>query len=173
MATTNWTLATGGNFATDLGWSTKHHPVAGDTANITNELTGPYDVDVTDAEAAGTINLGAVNAQLAISGTLTADTIDVTKGTLAVVGSGEITGGTTIIFDPAAEFRPVDGTLDGVTWQGTLALVGVTQSSLLTITGSLNVLDKAGSGPGEIDITGPGAALNFESSMTLDGTGGN
>ncbi len=49
----------------------------------------------------------------------------------------------------------------------------MTQSSLLTITGSLNVLDKAGSGPGEIDITGPGAELNFESSMTLDGTGGN
>ncbi len=45
------------------------------------------------------------------------------KGTLAVVGGGTITGGTMITFDPAAVFRPVDGTLDNVTWQGTLALV--------------------------------------------------
>src|ERR1019366_3689681 len=63
-----------------------------------------------------------------------------------------------------------DGTLDGITWEGTLALDGVAQASLLTVTTSLNVLNAAGNGPGVINITGPGAEMNFDSTITLNGT---
>ena len=106
-------------------------------------------------------------------GVLTVGSIDLTAGTLAVVAGGEITGGTTITDGSGTSTIFTDGTLDGVTWEGTLALEGVTQASLLTITTSLDVLNAAGNGPGEIDITGPGAELDFDSSMTINGTGGN
>src|SRR3984957_19887235 len=174
MAITTWTLTTGGNFAADLGWSTKHHPVAGDTADLTSALTGPYEVDVTDAEAAAVVNIGAANAALIVeSGTVfTVGTIDMTNGTLEVISGSTITGGT-IIAQPAGNFIATDGTLDAMTWRGTLGLLGVVQSSLLSVTTSLNVLNAAGNGPGEIDVTGPGATMNIDSSMTLNGTGGN
>jgi collagen type I/II/III/V/XI/XXIV/XXVII alpha len=176
MATRTWTLSGGGGFGSSSGWSNSTAPVAGDTADITNVFSGAaYSVQVTDAEAAALINLGAANAQLAVEsgGVLTTGAIDVTAGTLAVLSGGEITGGTTITFAPAAQFSANDGTLDGVTWMGTLGLLGVSQASLLTVTTSLNVLNTAGTGPGEIDITGPGATMNVASSMTIDGTGGN
>src|SRR5580658_6718930 len=143
MAIRTWTLSAGGSFGSGLGWTGGAHPVAGDTADITDVFAGAaYSVQVTDAEAA------------------------------AVVTGGAITGSPTITIAPADQFSAIDGTIDGATWQGTLGLLGVSQASLLTVTTSLNVLNEAGTGPGEIDITGPGATLNVESSMTLDGTGG-
>ncbi len=175
MTTVTFSNSAGGNFGSGISWTTGHHPVAGDTANITNAFLGAdYSVDVTDAEAAAVINIGVANGELVVEGgVLTVGSIDLTSGTLAVIALGEITGGTTITDGAGTSTIFTDGTLDGVTWMGTLALEGVAQASLLTITTSLNVLNAAGNGPGEIDITGPGAEMDFGSSMTLDGTGGN
>src|SRR5882724_10228745 len=116
MAITTWTLTSGGNFSTDLGWSTKHHPVAGDTADLTSALTGTYEVDVIDAEAAAIVNIGAANAALIVEAgaVLTVGTINMTKGTLEVIAGAAITGGT-IIAQPAGNFIAIDGTLDAMT----------------------------------------------------------
>ena len=174
-STTTWTTSAGGGFGTNADWSSNLHPVAGDTADITDTFSGAnYPVDVTDAEAAALVNIGAANADLQVesAGTLTAGSIDLTAGTLDVLSFGEINGGT-ITGGSGTSTDFIDGILKGVTWEGTLALTGVAQASLLTIETSLNVLDAAGTGPGEIDITGPGAELDFDNSMTLNGTGGN
>jgi hypothetical protein len=163
----------GGNFGTGINWSSGHHPIAGDTGDITSAFSGAdYSVQVTDAEAAALINVGVANGALIVEagGVLTVGSIDLTAGTLEVVSAGEITGGTTITDGSGTSTIFSDGTLDGVTWKGTLALTGVVQSSLLTITTSLNVLNTAGNGPGEIDVTGPGATVNIDSTMTLNGT---
>jgi hypothetical protein len=176
VTTVTFNNSGGGNFGTGINWTTDHFPVAGDTGDITNAFAGvDYSVDVTDAEAAALINIGIANGALIVEsgGVLTVGSIDLTAGTLEVVSQGEITGGTTITDGSGTSTTFTDGTLDGVTWDGTLALDGVAQASLLTITTSLNVLNEAGNGPGEIDITGPGAEMDFDGTMTLNGTGGN
>jgi hypothetical protein len=179
MATVTFVNKAGGNFGDDGvdNWSTGKHPMAGDTADITDTFEGAdYSVDVTDAEGADQINIGAANAQLAVEtdAILTVGSIDLTAGTLFVGSGGEITGKTTITAASDATTTFIDGTLDGVTWMGTLGLTDITQASSLSITTGLTVLNSGGSGPGEIDITGlGGATLDFESSMTINGTGGN
>ncbi len=172
MAIRVWTNSAGGNWGGGLNWSGSEAPVAGDTADITNALVGLYTVAVTDDEAAGLVNIGNANATLVIEagGVLTADAVQLTAGTLSVVSGAQISNAT--ITDNAGTTVFTDGTLDNVTWRGTLGLDGVTQASLLTITGSLAVLDVTGTQPGAIDITGPGAELDIASSMTLDGSGG-
>jgi hypothetical protein len=101
---------------------------------------------------------------------LTVGSIDLTAGTLFVGSGGEITGNTTITGGSDTTTTFIDGTLDGVTWMGTLALTAITQTSSLSITTGLTVLNTKGNGPGEIDITGlGGATLDFESSMTSMG----
>ncbi len=174
MAAYTWNNSGGGNFGSGIAWSPGGtHPVAGDTADLTNAFAGvDYTVAVTDAEAAEIVNIGVGNAALFIAagGVLTAGTINAIAGTLNV--GGEITGAT-VNFNNNATFLPQDGTLDNVTWKGTLALAALGVSNILAITTGLSVLNAAGNGPGEIDITGLGAELNVESSMTLNGTGGN
>ena len=49
MTTVTFKNSSGGNFGSDGNWTTSKHPVAGDTANITNTFTGAdYSVAVTD-----------------------------------------------------------------------------------------------------------------------------
>jgi hypothetical protein len=158
VTTVTFKNSAGGNFGSDTDWTTGKHPIAGDTADITNAFLGAdYSVAVTDAEAAALINIGAANGELAITGgVLSVGSIDLTGGTLAVVGAGEITGGATITDGSGTSTIFQDGTFDGVTWKGTLALHGVTQASLLTITKSLTVLNAAGNGPGGSILPGRG-----------------
>ena len=120
MTTSTWTLTSGGNWASSFGWSTKIVPVAGDTANLTAALLGPYDVDVTDSESASVVNIGNVNATLVVEGgELTANTINLTAGTLDDVGGGTIVGAT-IVAGPGTTFQAIDGTIVGTTWHGPL-----------------------------------------------------
>ncbi len=176
MTTVTFSNSAGGDFGSDINWTSDHHPIAGDTGDITTAFSGAdYSVDVTDAEVAALINLGIANGALIVEagGVLAIGSIDFTAGTLEVISGGEITGGTTITDGSGTSTMFTDGTLDGVTWEGTLALTGVSQASLLTITTSVNVLNAGGNGPGEIDITGPEAEMDFDGTMTLNGTGGN
>jgi Hint domain len=172
MTTRTWNADADGLWGDASNWSPNDgFPVAGDTADIST----PFTVSASDADdAADIVNVTNADAGLTVDGTLTVSTINLDDGTLRLAGGGEITGNTTINAKNGTFFQSVDGTLDGVTWLGApLTLEGVTQSSLLTVTTSLNVLNAAGTGPGEIDITGQGASLNIDSTMTLDGTGGN
>jgi hypothetical protein len=172
MTTSTWTLTSGGNWASSFGWSTKIVPVAGDTANLTAALLGPYDVDVTDSESASVVNIGNVNATLVVEGgELTANTINLTAGTLDDVGGGTIVGAT-IVAGPGTTFQAIDGTIVGTTWHGPLVLSTTVQASLLTVTDSLTLLNASGTGSGELDLTGIGADIDFSSSVTLDGLTG-
>jgi len=177
MATYTFSNSAGGNWGSGISWLPGGIvPGAGDTADITANFAGAaYTVAVTDAEAADTVNLGAPNAELAIEagGTLTmTGTLNFTAGTLAVLSGGELSGATVDnTADNSVSF--IDGILDNVTWLGNLDLTGVTQASLLTLTGGLTVFSDAGeSAGGTINITGPGAELDIGSSMTLNGTAG-
>ena len=94
-----------------------------------------------------------------MEGTLTATTINLTAGTLDVVGGGEIAGAT-ITAGPGTSFQAVDGTFAGTTtWQGSLLLNGITQAQLLTVTGSTDITG-ALSGNGTIDLSS-GATLEL------------
>ena len=98
MATRTFINSAGGNWASGFSWSGSMVPGAGDIANITSTFVGqPYMVEVTDAEAAGTVNLGASDAELVIEAgaTLTmTGTLNFTAGMLAVVSGGELSGAT-------------------------------------------------------------------------------
>jgi hypothetical protein len=173
MTTSTWTLTSGGNWASSFGWNTKIVPVAGDTANLTAALLGPYDVDVTDSESASVVNIGNVNATLVVEagGELTANTINLTAGTLDDIAGGTIVGAT-IVVGPGTTFQAIDGTIVGTTWHGPLVLSTTVQASLLTVTDSLTLLNASGTGSGELDLTGIGADIDFSSSVTLDGLTG-
>ncbi len=176
MAVVTWKNSGGGNFdnSGSLFWSNNAIPAAGDTAALTSTFLGAdYSVNVINAGTVAQVNIGAANAELAVEALFNLGSINLTAGTLAVVSGATITGHTTIADGPSTTTIFQGGTLDGVTWKGTLGLTGVTQSSLLDISTSLNVLNAAGNGPGVIAITGPGATMNIDSSMTLNGTNGN
>ena len=147
MATRTFINSAGGNWASAFSWSGSMVPGAGDTANITSTFAGQfYTVEVTDSEAAGTVNLGASDAELVIEvgATLTmTGTLNLTAGMLAVVSGGELSGATVDNTANSGSFIATDGILDNVTWLGNLDLLGVAQASLLTLTGKLTVFSDA------------------------------
>jgi hypothetical protein len=104
-------------------------------------------------------------------GELTANTIFLTAGTLDDVAGGTIVG-VTIVAGPGTTFQAIDGTIAGTTWHGPLVLSTTVQASLLTVTDSLTLLNATGTGSGELDLTGIGADIDFNSSVTLDGLTG-
>ena len=174
MTVYTWNNVGGGDFDIATNWlPDTAFPTTSDTADLTNAFSGAdYTVSVSGTAAAELldIDVGNVDFFVADGGIYQASTIDATLGTLNI--GGEITGGT-INYNNNAVFLAQGGTLDGVTWQGTLALDAVGVSNALTVTTGLDVLNAAGNGPGTIEITGSGADLDFDSSMTLNGTGGN
>ncbi len=169
MTTFTWTAGADGFWNVPGNWNPMQQPGAGDTVEITTAFTVTAS-DVNDAAAE--VDITNAGAEFVVDGTLTVQTID-NMGTLLVSGGGEITGGTTIKAEAGSSFDAHSGTLDGVTWQGTLSLDDLTQASSLDVTSGLNVLNLAGDGPGEIDIAGPGATMEFDGTTTLNGTGGN
>src|SRR5207245_10216264 len=151
---------------------TKMLPDDADTANPTAGVRGRYDADVTASERASVVNIGNVNATLVVEGgELTANTINLSAGTLDDVGGGTIVGAT-IVAGPGTTFQAIDGTIVGTTWHGPLVLSTTVQASLLTVTDSLTLLNASGTGSGELDLTGIGADIDFSSSVTLDGLTG-
>lgn len=124
-------------------------------------LTGP----ITDAEVTSFAGSGAV---LLVEGV-----VDNSIGTLAIGGGsalgsltlgpgGAIRGGT--IRDGGGGLIGSTGTLDGVTYQGTLGLIH--PNDLLTITDGITMTGTSGPG-GTIAVTGNGATLAFANGQTL------
>jgi len=156
MANAKW-LGASANWNTPSDWSTGHIPGTADTAIIS--APGTYTIDVTSAAAAGVV-LNDANAVLAVEGSLgVAGTFAAHAGTLAL--SGAILGGTLDALGADVIFA--GGTLDGVTYAGSLVLSG--SSSELVIAGAFANI-ASGGGPGTIGVSA-GALLNVALNTTL------
>ncbi len=127
-------------------------------------LTGP----VTNAELASFAGSGAMLVQEGLldnsAGTLAIGNGS-TLGVLALGPGGTIRGG--VVRDGGGGLVGAAGTLDGVTYQGTLGLIH--PNDLLTVTDGITMT--GASGPGSaIALTGNGAALVFANGQTLTAT---
>jgi len=148
ISETNATLNLGGNVTTaGLGNITR----SGGTVNITGKLDN---TGATIAFGAGTA-LGAVN----LSGTIKNGTIQSTAA--GFTGSPSFGG----------------GTLDGVTYQGTLDMT--TDQGQLTIVNGITFTGAGGTGAATVNISGAGASITARGNETFDnatiniGTNGN
>jgi hypothetical protein len=133
---------------------------AGSTINLRNDMSGTF-------SNAGQINVGGVGALFDIqSGSLTStgifniaaggeleldDGATVHGGTLIVSGGGSVGG------------RIGGGTLDGVSVQGTMNVVGD-----LSVTNGLTMSGVTGTGSGAINLTSLGASLTYATNGSLN-----
>ncbi len=135
------------------------------------------------ADTGGTVSMGGTyttaelaNFNIASGGTLSVDgTLDNIGATLSiapgatVVVTGTITGGTITggtIAAGGSDFLGQYGTLDGVTYQGTIDM-SLTYATLF-LADSLTMTGAGGSGAGTINLTGDGAQLIAQDNFTLD-----
>ena len=152
---------------------------SGDTVNISSTSwsnTGSIDV------SGGTLNLGSTFT-LAQLGTLnhTGGIVNVTGmlnaagatlnvgtstalGTLTLVSGGTIENGT--IADPGSGLAFTDGTLSGVTYDGTMNLSS--SSSSVIVANGLTMFGVGGTGSGTINLTGQSSILYAEGTETLN-----
>ena len=152
---------------------------SGDTVNISSTSwsnTGSIDV------SGGTLNLGSTFT-LAQLGTLnhTGGIVNVTGmlnaagatlnvgtstalGTLTLVSGGTIENGT--IADPGSGLACTDGTLSGVTYDGTMNLSS--SSSSVIVANGLTMFGVGGTGSGTINLTGQSSILDAEGTETLN-----
>ena len=133
-----------------------------------------YDVTVFDTDSVSVVNIGVANAQV----------LDVEAGGILTRchhqsdsrhAQGRIRCRDRWCNDRCRAgyrlFQAVDGTLAGTTWRGPLVLSWRGASALLpAVTGSLTLLNAAGTGSGELDLS-DGAEIDF-STLTLDGLAG-
>ncbi len=87
-----------------------------------------------------------------------------TLGTINLASGLPISGGT--IVDTGGGLIYAGGTLDGVTYVGTLSLGG---SDVLDVLDGLIVRNSGGSGPGIVNLTGGYSQINFLNGQTVDG----
>ena len=134
--------------------------------DVTIDASGVYGVTISSADAAHSLTLNDPTATLSIvnGGTLTiGTTLTANFGTVDLYG-GVIAGGT--LSATGGKFL-WDGTVEGVTVDGTIDLSAV--NSRLFVTGG-GLVDKGahGAGAGTILLTGGGSVLGVEASETLD-----
>ncbi|MGA9865028.1 MAG: hypothetical protein WBQ75_01160, partial [Acetobacteraceae bacterium] len=120
---------------------------------------------VDTSAAAHSVTLSGAGVTLAVDQVLAiGTTLAFSTGTLELNANGVIEGGTVIANGGQAVFN--SGTLDGVTYQGTLDLsaggANVFVENGITLAGS------GGIGPGAVTLTGAGSALQFETAGTLN-----
>ncbi len=115
-------------------------------------------------------DLGAIqnSGQVSLMGTLQNAGQVLTLGDGPLAGSVSITGTILggIVRPGSNPAQAVGATLDGVTWQGLLALDS--QFSSLTIKNGLTLTGAGGTGPGIVTIDGSGAVLLFSGNQTFD-----
>jgi hypothetical protein len=122
-------------------------------------LGGGFDL----ASLAGISNAGLIRIEGSLDNS--AGTLEIgALGTVQLVNPGTIAGGT--ISDPTGAFEPIQGTLQSVTYVGTL---NVTGGGWLTVNGGITMLAPGG-GAGTINVTAGGGytTLNWLGSGTLD-----
>jgi hypothetical protein len=159
-----WNNPAGGSWTVGSNWLSGQVPGATDTV-----LVGlPPGETVTFGSGTATIASLTVaeGGTLAISaGDLTVTgLLDVTSGILQLNDFGTIQQAT--IINSSGTIVYAGGTLDGVTYQGTLDLSAA--SSLVLVKDGIALAGSGGSGDGTIDLTGSGSALYVLDSETLD-----
>src|SRR5580700_3723844 len=145
MPTANWTVNTG-DWNTPGDWSDNTVPNDSST-DVTIGGSGTYTLSIAAVESfvVGTVSLDDPNATFQVSGTLSPTTLTLTSGTFIL--DGEIQNGT-IVADGASE--TFAGTLDAVTYQGTLDL---SQSSdNVIIVGGITFQGTGGTGPATVNL---------------------
>ncbi len=152
--TDDWTVA--------ADWTPTGVPGIGDDAAVT--AAGTYTLGIAAGETitVDAVTLNAADATLQVDGTLAAGTLEVDAGSVVLGGT---IADTTILANGGTIAYNL-GTFSNVTFQGVLSLG---DNGLLLVQNGLTVTDAAGTGPGEIDITGGGsAALIFTDAETVD-----
>lgn len=163
----SWAGSVNGDWSTASCWTggVPNDP----TAVVAIALPGTYAVAIAASESfsVGTLAFSATGAVLQLGGALTvAQTLTLTAGSIYL--SGAINGGA-IIAGSGGRILFQNGTLNGVTYQGTLDLSGGTYQPTVTITGGLVVTGAGGVGPGTIQDTSPsGSKIVFNNTQTID-----
>ena len=162
MATISWKTGINGTWATAADWSNGLVPGAAD--DVTIGVAGTYAVSVNAAAAAHSLALNAAGAAVNINNVLTVGTtLTLSAGALRLNSGGTIAGG--VINRTGGAFVANGGTLNGVTFQGTLD-IGAT-SAALTISNSFAMSGANGIGAGTINLTGQNSSLNFSDATTF------
>jgi fibronectin-binding autotransporter adhesin len=161
--TYNW-IAANADWTMPGDWDHGSVPGATDTAVIANPGANTVTIAAGETIAIGNIALGPDT--LEVAGTLLpAGTLSINGGVAELTAAGLIDGGT--IADPnGAGVMFLGGTLDGVTYQGSLELAGT--NAQLAVVNGLSATDASGTMPGVIDLTGGNASLDFIGSQIFD-----
>jgi len=163
MTARAWNSASSGSFDAAGNWTPPGTPTSAD--DVTISQAGPYTVTVDMAAIARSVMLSGTDVTLAVDRTLAiGTTLTFSAGTLELGSSGVIQGGTVIADGGQAVFN--GGTLDGVTYQGTLDLSA--NDATVSVENGITLEGPGGVGPGAVTLTGPGSSLGFEDTETLD-----
>ena len=164
MTAITWTSAVSSDWATTADWNPASIPGAGDDVTIAVN-TAAYTLTIGSSEAVDSVTLNASNATLEVERTLTlGGVLTLAAGKLELVGGGTIAGGT--IAAAGGSLATSNGTLNGVTYQGTLDLSATSAS--LTIIDGITLTGAGGTGPGTINLTGLASNLFIDNATTLD-----
>ncbi len=158
------------------------------TIDIANDDLVDLGSGMTSLVNTGAIDIGA-NSTLNLQGTAlaTADLGEIAdKGTLIISGtlantgetftvpgattlSGKIIGGTVDDLDSELTFTASgNATLNGVTYVGTLDLTGTSQTLYVGANGLVVEPSLGATAPGQVNVTGNNAQINFEGDQTFD-----
>ena len=127
----------------------------------TIELGGTFTTAQIDTITASSSTI-KIEGDLVNTGTTLAIGAGSALGTLTLANAGTITGG--VIADAGGGLVANGGTLDGVTYRGTLDL---SSSTYLYVADGIVLQNGAGTGPGTVNLTG-GGYLGTTTSTTLD-----
>jgi fibronectin-binding autotransporter adhesin len=170
MAAISWASGVSGNWSDALDWTGGVVPGGGD--DVTIDATGVYTVTISSAEAAHSLILNDAAATIAIDsgGTLNiGSTLTLDFGALQLNYGGVINGGTLSAMNGAFQWEA--GTLNGVTYDGTINLSGASYY-LLIGPGGLIMHGADGTGRGTINVarseSGTQSVLIFQGAQTID-----
>ena len=169
MTTYSWMGAKSGDWTTSGMW-TPSGPPSGPLADAVIAAAGTYTVGIAAGESVSvdSLVLSASKATFDIRGSLalagTTGSLAVRAGRLTLENTGTIEGGILAASGGAIHFG--GGTLDGVTYRGTLDLSAA--AARVVVTGGLTLRNAAGTGPGLLKLTGAGSGLVVTGSTTLD-----
>ena len=140
-------------------------PTAADSATI-NATGSAYTVTVDTADVAKSLTENSASATIDDTGSLTlSKTFALEAGTFLLDG-GELSGGTLKLEGGTIDFSNNNGTLSGVTFDGTLDLSA--EETYVSLANGTKVNDAAGTGPGTIDDTGYGSIVYFDNTQTFN-----
>jgi hypothetical protein len=136
---------------------------------VTLSSSGSYTITIAAGTVAnaGTLTLNDAGAVLVDSGNLIiASKFLLTSGTFDLASTGTLTGGTISVTASTGTFALGGGTLNGVTYDGTLDLSET--AAAVTIANGITLAGAGGTGAATINLTGTNAELLESGSGTLN-----